>query len=143
LVGLSIGVITGLAGQLSLGQFGLAGLGATASYVVTSHTHDIVAGLLAAGLVAAAVSLVVGLPALRIRGLMLAVTTLGFALAAQSWLFGQSWMLGRGVHPEQPKLFGVSFGSGKRYYFFALAVFLVGLWLPPTPWGGGAGRGRP
>jgi ABC-type branched-subunit amino acid transport system ATPase component/ABC-type branched-subunit amino acid transport system permease subunit len=140
LVGISIGVITGLAGQLSLGQFGLAGLGATASFVVTTHTHDIVAGLLAAGVAAALVSLVIGLPALRIRGLMLAVTTLGFALAAQAWLFGQSWMLGRGVHPQQPRLLGINFDSGKRYYFFALGVFLAGLWLARNVWTGGLGR---
>ena len=140
LVGLAIGVITGLAGQLSLGQFALAGVGATASFVVTSHTHNILAGLLAAGLAAALVSLVIGLPALRIRGLMLAVTTLGFALAAQAWLFGQSWMLGRGVHPEQPKLLGIAFDTGKSYYFFALAVFLFGLWLARNVWTGGLGR---
>jgi ABC-type branched-subunit amino acid transport system ATPase component/ABC-type branched-subunit amino acid transport system permease subunit len=140
LVGLSIGVITGLAGQLSLGQFALAGVGATASFVVTTHTHNILAGLLSAGLAAALVSLIIGLPALRIRGLMLAVTTLGFALAAQAWLFGQSWMLGRGVHPEQPKLLGIIFDSGKSYYFFALGVFLFGLWLARNVWTGGLGR---
>ena len=140
LVGLSIGVITGLAGQLSLGQFALAGVGATASFVVTAHTHNILAGLLAAGLAAALVSLVIGLPALRIRGLMLAVTTLGFALAAQAWLFGQTWMLGRGVHPEQPKLLGFTFDSGRSYYFFALGVFLLGLWLARNVWTGGLGR---
>jgi ABC-type branched-subunit amino acid transport system ATPase component/ABC-type branched-subunit amino acid transport system permease subunit len=140
LVGLSIGVITGLAGQLSLGQFALAGVGATASFVVTAHTHNIVAGLFVAGLAAALVSLIIGLPALRIRGLMLAVTTLGFALAAQTWLFGQSWMLGRGVHPEQPKLFGIAFDSGKKYYYFALGVLLLGLWMARNVWTGGLGR---
>jgi ABC-type branched-subunit amino acid transport system ATPase component/ABC-type branched-subunit amino acid transport system permease subunit len=140
LVGLSIGIITGLAGQLSLGQFGLAGVGATASFVVTTHSHNILTGLLAAGLAAALVSLVIGLPALRIRGLMLAVTTLGFALAAQTWLFSQSWMLGRGVHPEAPRLLGITFDTGKRYYFFALGVFLLGLWLARNVWTGGLGR---
>jgi ABC-type branched-subunit amino acid transport system ATPase component/ABC-type branched-subunit amino acid transport system permease subunit len=140
LVGLSIGVITGLAGQLSLGQFALAGVGATASFVVTTHSHNILTGLLAAGLAAALVSLVIGLPALRIRGLMLAVTTLGFALAAQTWLFSQSWMLGRGVHPEAPRLLGITFDTGKRYYFFALGVFLLGLWLARNVWTGGLGR---
>ena len=140
LVGLSIGVITGLAGQLSLGQFGLAGVGATASFVVTARTDDIVLGLLAAAAAAALVSLVIGLPALRIRGPMLAVTTLGFALAAQAWLFGQSWMLGRGVHPAAPKLLGITFDTGKKYYFFALAVFLLGLWIARNVWVGGLGR---
>src|SRR5437764_1940838 len=87
LVGLSVGIVTGLGGQLSLGQFALAGVGATASYVVTFKTGNYLLGFLAAGAAAAAVSLVIGLPALRIRGLMLAVTTLGFALATQGRLF--------------------------------------------------------
>ena len=140
LVGLSLGVITGLAGQLSLGQFGLAGVGAVASFVVTAHTHDMVIGVVAAGLAAGLVSLVIGLPALRIRGMMLAVATLGFALAAQSWLFSQSWMLGSGVHAGAPQLFGFVFDTGRKYYFLALGVFLAGLWLARNVRTGGLGR---
>ena len=140
LVGLSLGVITGLAGQLSLGQFGLAGVGAVASFVVTAHTHDMLSGVVAAGLAAAFVSLVIGLPALRIRGMMLAVATLGFALAAQSWLFAQPWMLGSGVHPGPSRLFGLVFDTGRKYYFVALGVFLAGLWLARNVRTGGLGR---
>jgi ABC-type branched-subunit amino acid transport system ATPase component/ABC-type branched-subunit amino acid transport system permease subunit len=140
LVGLSVGVVTGLAGQLSLGQFALAGVGATASYVVTSHGVSFVAALVAAAATAALVSLVVGLPALRIHGLMLAVTTLGFALAAQDWLFNQSWMLGTGVSPRRPVVAGMSLNTGKRYYYFSLVVLLVGLWAARNIWRAGLGR---
>ena len=140
LVGISLGIVTGLAGQLSLGQFAIAGVGAVVSFVVTAHAGDILVGLLAAGVVAAATSLVIGLPALRLRGMMLAVTTLGFALAAEAWLFRQSWMLGPGVHPGAPRLFGLTLATGRSYYYFALGVLLVGLWLARNVWKGGLGR---
>ena len=139
LVGLSVGVITGLAGQLSLGQFALAGVGATVGAIVADHAGHI-SGLLAGGLVAAAVSVAVGLPALRIQGLLLAVSTLGFALVAQSWLLQQSWMLGDGRRPGRPSIAGYDLDTGKRYVLFALVVFLAGLWLVRNVWVSGAGR---
>jgi len=76
----------------------VAGVGAVTSALFILHTGNYFGGFFLAGLVAAAVSAVIGLPALRIKGLMLAVTTLSFALAAQTWLFGQSWLLGQGIH---------------------------------------------
>jgi ABC-type branched-subunit amino acid transport system ATPase component len=86
------------------------------------------------------VSLVIGVPALRIRGLMLTVTTLGFALAAQGWLFQQSWMLGEGVDPGRPIIAGRAVDTGKAYYWFALAFFAVGLLLARNVWRSGLGR---
>ncbi|MBV8958622.1 MAG: ATP-binding cassette domain-containing protein [Actinobacteria bacterium] len=139
LVGLSVGIVTGLAGQLSLGQFALAGVGATVAASVAGHAGHII-GLVVGGLVAAAVSLVIGLPAVRIRGLLLAVSTLGFALIAQSWLFQQSWMMGDGKTTGRPSLFGARLDTGKKYELFALAVFLVGLWLTRNAWRSGIGR---
>ena len=140
IVGLSVGVVTGLGGQLSLGQFALAGVGATVSYVVTVQTGNYLFGFVAAGLGAAAVSLVIGLPALRIRGLMLAVSTLGFALATQGWLFQQSWMLGEGVDPGRPVIGHTIFDTGKKYYLFALIPLAVSVWLAGNVWRSGVGR---
>ena len=70
-----------------------------------------VVGLFAGGLVAAAVSVVIGLPALRVQGLLLAVTTLAFALVAQSWLLQQPWMLGDGENPGRSALVAEQRGS--------------------------------
>ena len=53
---------------------------------------------------------------------MLAVTTLGFALAAQAWLFQQTWMIGEGVDPGRPIIGDFAFDTGKQYYFFSLVV---------------------
>ena len=83
-VALSVTVVTGWGGQLSLGQFGFAALGA---YMTVYYSHElpylvslglgVVIGVLAA--------LVIGVPALRVKGLYLAVVTLGFGLAIRSW----------------------------------------------------------
>ena len=140
LVGLSLGIVTGLSGQLSLGQFALAGVGATVSYVVSSETGNFPLSFSAAGLTAAAVSLLIGLPALRIRGLMLAVTTLGFATAANVWVLNQSWMLGAGLDPGRPIVGDNALDTGKEYYYFALVPLAFGIWLARNVWRSGLGR---
>ncbi|MHB8661180.1 MAG: ABC transporter permease subunit [Acidimicrobiales bacterium] len=139
LIGLSFGIVTGLGGQLSLGQFALAGVGATTSYLVAHQTGNFVLGLLAAGLAAGAASVFLGLPALRVRGLMLAVITLSFALSAPRSLFGQRWALGGGVSTGRPKLGGVVLGQNRSYYFWALGVLVIGFWLAANVWRGGLG----
>jgi ABC-type branched-subunit amino acid transport system ATPase component/ABC-type branched-subunit amino acid transport system permease subunit len=140
IVGLSFGIVSGLGGQLTFGQFALAGVGATVSYAITINGGDYGLGLLGAGLATAVASIVVGLPALRVRGLMLAVTTLAFALAAQGWLLQQSWMMGDGVNPGRPKIGGYAFDTAKRYYLFTLIVLVVAAWLARNVWTGGIGR---
>src|SRR5205823_6061074 len=85
-------------------------------------------------------SLVIALPALRIRGLMLAVATLGFGLSAQTWLFQQRWMLGPGVHAGYPRVGGFVFDTGRKYYAFSLAILALAFLLARNVWTGGLGR---
>ncbi|HEX2039831.1 MAG TPA: branched-chain amino acid ABC transporter permease/ATP-binding protein [Acidimicrobiales bacterium] len=139
LIGLSLGIVTGLGGQLSLGQFALAGVGAAASYFVTYRWGNYFLALAVAGLVAGLVSVVLGLPALRIRGLLLGVVTLSFALAAQRWLLSQSWALGNGVSPGRPLAGDISMEKTQAYYFWALGVLVLGFWLARNVWRGGVG----
>jgi ABC-type branched-subunit amino acid transport system ATPase component/ABC-type branched-subunit amino acid transport system permease subunit len=140
IVGLSITVVTGLGGQLSLGQFAIAGVGAVASYWVTYEGAPFILGPVSAAAAAAAVSLVIGVPALRLRGLMLAVVSLGFALAAEAWIFEQRWAFGTGVYTRRPVLFGFSFDTGKHYYLIAFALLLVAVWMARNIWRSGIGR---
>ena len=126
IVGLSVGIGTGLSGQLSLGQFAVAATGAVVSFQVSQRAPFPVA-LICAALAGAAVSLIIGSPALRLKGLMLTVTTLGFALMASDWGLSQSWSLGQGVLPRHPVLLGHRLNTGKSYYYVALAVFLLAL----------------
>jgi ABC-type branched-subunit amino acid transport system ATPase component/ABC-type branched-subunit amino acid transport system permease subunit len=140
IVGLSVGIATGLGGQLSLGQFALAGIGAVVSFQVSSRVGAFPLALLYAGLAAAAASLVIGIPALRIKGLLLTVTTLGFSLAATGWLLGQPWALGAGVEPGRPIVLGRALDTSRLYYWFALAVLVLALLLSHNVRKGGIGR---
>ena len=84
IIALSVTVLTGWAGQLSLGQFGFVALGAYLTVYYSQelpYSVSIVLGV-AWGVLAA---LVVGIPALRLKGLYLAVVTLAFGLAIRSW----------------------------------------------------------
>ncbi|HEX9888667.1 MAG TPA: ATP-binding cassette domain-containing protein [Nitriliruptorales bacterium] len=143
IVGLSIVVVTGLGGQLTLGQFALAGIGALASIWFTTNVAGFEFGFIVSGLAAAAASLVLGFPALRIRGLMLTVTTLSFGLMVPAWLLQQSWAFGSGVNPGRPIIpyFGIGeLASAKHYYYFALFWFLVAWVFARNVRRGGIGR---
>lgn len=90
-VTLSIWVLTGWAGQVTLGQMGFAAVGAAVGATATvTWDLDIVLGLLVTVVAGACAGLVVGLPALRFRGLLPAATTLAFGLAASGYLFDPS-----------------------------------------------------
>jgi len=139
IVGVSVGILTGLSGQLTLGQFAVGSIGAVVSYYVSSRTGNFPLAFLYGGLAAGVVSVLLGLPALRIRGLMLTVTTLSFALITPGFLLDR--LLGPGVDPGRPILpNGVVLDTGRRYYWFAFAVLLVALWLGRNVRRSGFGR---
>lgn len=125
MVALSVGIITGLGGQLTLGQFALAAVGATVSALISARSGGNPLSLLAGGVVAAIVTIVIGLPALRIRGLFLAVTTLAFAVAMSNWILIQPWALEDGISAGRPAVLGRAIEPGRGYYYFALFVFLL------------------
>jgi sulfate-transporting ATPase len=114
IIGLSFVVVTGYAGQVSLAQLALAG---TAAFSLSGLTHgwDIpfpLAPLLAA-LVATVIGVVVGLPALRLRGLTLGVVTLALAYAIESvWFRNSDFVSSSGARVTPPELFGTDLGIG-------------------------------
>jgi branched-chain amino acid transport system permease protein len=86
MVAVSLVVLTGWGGHISLGQFAIVGCGAVAAgNILERWDVDLFLVLVVAGITGAVVSLLIGLPALRIRGLFLAVTTLAFAVALDSY----------------------------------------------------------
>jgi branched-chain amino acid transport system permease protein len=124
IVTLSLVVLTGWSGQVSLGQMSFAAVGAVAGAHATQVWHaDMALALLFSGVVGVAVAVVVGLPALRLRGLFLAVTTLAFALTT-SYLFVDnrfSWVPnGRVARPTL--LGGAVLDSQYGYYYLCLGV---------------------
>jgi branched-chain amino acid transport system permease protein len=86
IVATSLVVLTGWGGNVSLGQFAIVGAGAMAAGNLMQHWNvDFVVAAIASMALGAAVALAIGLPALRIKGLYLAVTTLAFAVALDSY----------------------------------------------------------
>lgn len=130
-MGLSLVVLTGFAGQVSLGQFAFVAVGAAfgGRFYQLGIPHG--PGIILATLVGGAMALLIGLPALRIRGLFLAVTTLGFSVATSGWLLQQDWLAHRSdigvssLSMPRPELFGMTFDHELRYYWLCLAALAL------------------
>jgi branched-chain amino acid transport system permease protein len=130
IITMSVVVLTGWAGQVSLGQMSFAGFGGAVAVYATQHWNlDLALTLLLAGLVGAAVAVIVGLPALRLRGFFLAVTTLAFAMAASAYLLNIqyfSWAPDPSSVVIRPHLFGgIGLASQRAYYYVCLAVLAL------------------
>lgn len=128
IVALSLFVLTGWAGHISLGQFALVGFGGAAAGVLYGrHGWDLLLALPAGMAFAALAALVIGIPALRIRGLFLAVTTLAFAVTAETFLLEDRylpWLIETRI--EQPALFDrFPVAQGWQQYFLCLAGLLL------------------
>jgi ABC-type branched-subunit amino acid transport system ATPase component/ABC-type branched-subunit amino acid transport system permease subunit len=88
LAALSLVMLSGWGGTISLGQMGLVGVGAITAGDLMQHLNvDLFLALVAGGVAAAVAAVILGLPALRVKGLFLAVTTLSFAVAADDFFF--------------------------------------------------------
>jgi len=138
ILALSLVVVTGYAGQVSLAQLALAGVGAfMVSYLSFDWGVPFPFAPLIAALAAAVVGVVIGLPALRLRGLTLGVVTLALSAGIETIWFRNTGMFG--IHPiqsfgntvKQPKLFGWDLGIGvgqafpRREFGFLCLILLV------------------
>ena len=129
----SVVITTGYAGQLSLAQFALAGF---AGFVATrlSATQDwpFLPCAIIGVLVAIPVGFLVGLPAVRTRGINLAIITFGLAYAMYNVIFNAPTYTGgvNGTQVKSPTIFGWSLDSfthPKRFEFAALFVLCLAL----------------
>ncbi len=127
IIGVSLVVLTGWAGQVSLGQMAFVGLaGAFAGTVATRWHWDTALILIASGVLGALATVAVGMPTLRARGLAFAVMTLAFALACSNYLLNtgyspiRSW-IPKG-HVERTEILGISLRSETRFYALVIAM---------------------
>jgi ABC-type branched-subunit amino acid transport system permease subunit len=131
-VALSLVLLTGYVGQVSLAQMTFAGVG---GFMLGHISHGWGLGfpfsLIAAGLCAVPVGLLIGLPALRLRGVNLAVVTLGAAFTADAILFNSQGFAGglTGLPIKPPHLAGLNLAiaQGKDYptIIFGVMVLVV------------------
>ncbi|MBL7517767.1 ATP-binding cassette domain-containing protein, partial [Frankia sp. CNm7] len=137
----SVTILTGWAGQLSLGQMAFAGLGALTAAALHRGLRIPVGGstltlsalpfpvaVLIAGLVTAALAALVGAGALRVRGLLLAVSTFAFGIAAEQYLYRRELFQDEGARTAsfpRDTAFGIDITSQRNYYYLVLAVLAV------------------
>lgn len=127
IIALSLNVLIGYAGQISLGHQGFMGVGAfTSAYMVSSQGQTFWVGLVAAAVTGALASLIMGLVALRVRGLYLALVTLVYGRMAEESLFSIP-AFGGGAGIEAPRPDG--FTGENAYYYLCLAALAVVLFV--------------
>ncbi len=128
IVALSLNIIIGYTGQLSLGHQGFFGIGAfAAAYSLTVRGVPFALTFVIAILVAAGFALLLGIAALRITGLYLALITLVFGLTLEGSLFEVQEFTnsGAGQPADRPEFL---FDDG-RFYLFCLAFLAVAFYL--------------
>jgi ABC-type branched-subunit amino acid transport system permease subunit len=128
---LSVVVVVGYAGQLSLVQYGLAGVGGyVTAELVGNHGWPLALAIVAGVVAAAAIGILFGLPAVRTRGMNLAVVTLGLGVALQSMLFNNANLTGGfdGITVGTAYLFGINvdpIAYPKRYAIVCVLLFVL------------------
>jgi len=151
LAAIGLNILTGYAGQLSLGTGAFMGVGAYACYKLTTFFPDvnIIVHILASGFFAAGIGVVFGLPSLRIKGFYLAVAT----LAAQfflEWCFIRiGWLYNNNISGaiEVPtrQLFSIDITGPSATpfarYYVCLAILVAMTWLASNLIRGRIGRG--
>ncbi|QTX05372.1 ABC transporter permease subunit [Agromyces archimandritae] len=135
---LGLGIVTGSAGMIALCQLTFAAVGAwiVSLLNVLEAPGGFVVWLVLGGLAAGVVGVLVGLPALRLRGVNLAVVTLGFAAAADVTLVQIQFPGSKdGIPIARPE----SFSSDRSYFFFSIIVLavcaLIVFFLQRSRWG--------
>lgn len=128
IIGLSLVVLTGWAGQISLGQVGFVAIGAAVSAKCTATWGvDMLLAVLIASFVGGVAAFVVGIPALRLRGLYLAVVTLIFAVSVTEWLLNDrffDWIPNERVK-RLPLLGRFDIDTPTRFYGYTLTVLAI------------------
>ena len=131
-------ILTGYAGQISLGQAGFAGIGAYACALAPAQfgLHSGLGAILGA-VVSGVLAWVVGRPILRLRGYYLAVASLGLGILVAMVLANEAWLTGGpdGINIPDPgfndalEWFGIDLKNAEFWYFFSGLVMIVGAWI--------------
>lgn len=126
---LSLVVLTGWAGQVSLGQYGLVAVGAVVAGALTGRVGiPFWLAVPVAAVATAAVAGLIGIPALRIEGLFLAAVTFAFGAAVPGFLFAKryfGWLLPTDIH--RPSLFFLDFEDERSMYFLCVAALVASI----------------
>lgn len=129
-IGFGLVVLTGMTGLVSLGHAAFVAVGAYAQALLLSKGVPVLASLAASAGLAAVLGVLVGLPALRLRGLYLAIATFSFGYIVQIVLAHWESLTGgnSGLAVGTPTLLGMPL-TGPRFYYLCLALVLAALYF--------------
>ena len=127
IAGLGLMLLAGFTGLFSLGHAAFLGVGAYAQAVLVGAGWPFPLALACAAGLSAAAGLVVGLPALRVKGIYLGMATLSFGFIVEEVFARWESVTGgnAGMHVKAPTLFGWSLASGEAFYFLCLTITVV------------------
>jgi branched-chain amino acid transport system permease protein len=125
--GVALMVLVGYTGLVSLGHAAFLGIGAYAHAYFLEHGVPWVASVALATLITTACGIVVGLPALRMTGIYLAIATLAFSVIIQEvFTRWESVTKGfAGMPVEKPVIFGVHFNDNASFYYLCAAILAL------------------
>lgn len=120
-------VLTGFTGQISLGHAAFVAIGAYAHAWLMAQGLPMIVAMPLAALIAGFAGLVVGIPAIRVHGLYLAMVTLAFSVVVEQVIGLWRSVTGgfTGMLVARAELFGLSLTSPRAFYYFALAVVVL------------------
>jgi branched-chain amino acid transport system permease protein len=126
-VGLGLMLLAGFTGLFSIGHAAFLGVGAYTQAVLNNAGVPFPIALAAAGLLSAGVGIIVGLPALRVKGIYLGIATLAFGFVVEEGLARWESVTGgnAGLHVKPPAIGEWTVGSGTPFYFMCLAVVVL------------------
>ena len=131
IIAVSLVMLTGWAGHVSLGQMAFAAIGGAAGgWVTQTQGYDLGIALVVGGLAGAVMAVAVGIPAARAGGLTLAIVTLALASATLYWLLNPEFFtwVPRGRFREDPTLFGrLTIETETSFYLLSLAALAVAI----------------
>jgi branched-chain amino acid transport system permease protein len=130
MMALSLNVLLGYAGQISLGHGAFLGVGAFTSGLLTGQGPEVafLVGIIAAAVVGALFAVIFGLPALRLKGIGLAIATISFAYLMEQSVFPRLTGFSAGVELPRP-MAGTFVFTNNAHYLSILLIFLLGFWL--------------
>lgn len=139
LAALSLTLLSGYAGQVSFGHWAFVGFGALlGGWLTTAVGLPVLVSAVLACAGGGLLALLIGLPALRIRGLYLGVVTLAFAVSSSAYLFRLPMFRVSGAVPA-PRLGPLDFRDELSFYYLCLGVLLAAIWvvrnIRATTWG--------
>ena len=126
-VGLGLMLLAGFTGLFSIGHAAFLGVGAYTQAVLSNAGWPFPLSLAAAALLSSAVGVVVGLPALRVKGIYLGIATLAFGFIVEEALARWESVTGgnAGMHVKAPSIGAWKIDSDLEFYFLCLAVALL------------------